>query len=186
MRVYFNASMDGRPRCVKHFRPIVKAIKGLNHKVFSDHVLKVKKINGDKKQIQFDFQRARESIQKSDVMVMEATYPSIEVGHMMALALEMHKAVLVLYQDGHYNLSMGDPNRLLTVRKYDPSDYKALKKTVSVFLDKANKRLLNKRFNFMIDETEEEYLGWTSKKKGISRADYLRQLIDEDLRKNNP
>lgn len=35
----------------------------------------------------------------------------------------------------------------------------------------------------MIDETEEEHLGWASKKKGISKADYLRQLIDEDLKK---
>lgn len=181
--------MAGREKYLKQFRAIVKTLENLKHEVYSNHVFKrdFRKVNRQtKKEHEFDFQKARDQIQKSDVMVVEGTYPSIGVGHMMTIALEMHKAVLVLYQNDPHGLLVGDPNRLLTVKKYSLKDGKALKNALSVFLEKANRRLLNKRFNFMIDEMEEDYLEWASNKKGISKADYIRQLIDEDLKENNP
>lgn len=181
--------MAGREKYLKQFKAIVKTIENLNHEVYSDHVFKrdYRKVNKQSnKQHEFDFQKARDKIQKSDVMVVEATYPSIGVGHTMTIALEMHKAVLVLYQNDPHGLLVGDPNRLLTAKKYSLKDIKNLKNVISTFLEKANRRLLNKRFNFMIDEMEEEYLEWASNKKGVSKADYIRQLIDEDLKGNNP
>lgn len=181
--------MAGREKYSKQFKAIVKTIENLKHEVYSNHVFKRDYRNVNKqsnKQHEFDFQKARDQIQKSDVMIVEATYPSIGVGHMMTIALDMHKAVLVLYQNDPHGLLVGDPNRLLTVKKYNLKENKTLKNIISTFLEKANRRLLNKRFNFMIDEMEEEYLELASNKRGVSKADYIRQLIDEDLKENNP
>ena len=188
MKVYFNASMAGQEKYSKEFKAIIKIIEDLGNDVYSEHISQrnPKDVNNQTtEQHEADFKKARDQIQKSDVMVVEATYPSIGVGHTMTIALEMHKGVLVLYQNTPHGLLVGDPNRLLTLKKYSLKDIEELKSVIETFLEKANKRLLNKRFNLMIDETEDEYLEWVSQKRGISRADYIRQLIDEDLKNDN-
>lgn len=185
MKVYFNASMTGQEKYSKEFKTIIKIIEDLGNDVYSEHVSKrnPKDVNNQTiEQHEADFKKARDQIQKSDVMVVEATYPSIGVGHTMTIALEMHKGVLVLYQNTPHGLLVGDPNRLLTLKKYNLKEIGRLKDVIQTFLEKTSKRLLNKRFNLMIDETEDEYLEWVSQKRGISRADYIRQLIDEDIK----
>lgn len=188
MNVYFNASIAGKKRFPAEFKTIVSVIESLGHKVYSDHVLKrdPEAVNKQtRKQHEADFQKAREEIQKSEVMIVEATYPSIGVGHTTTIALEMHKSVLILHQNDPHGLLIGDPNRLLFLKKYRAGDKQMLKKIIRDFLEKASKRLLNVRFNLMIDETEENYLEWVSKIQKISKADYIRQLIDNDLKNDN-
>lgn len=177
--------MTGQEKYSKEFKTIIKIIEDLGNDVYSEHVSKrnPKDVNNQTiEQHEADFKKARDQIQKSDVMVVEATYPSIGVGHTMTIALEMHKGVLVLYQNTPHGLLVGDPNRLLTLKKYNLKEIGRLKDVIQTFLEKTSKRLLNKRFNLMIDETEDEYLEWVSQKRGISRADYIRQLIDEDIK----
>jgi len=187
MNIYFNASLAGKEKYLKEFREIISIIEDLGHMVYSDHVMKrdAENINRQiRKYHELDFRRARNEIQKSDAMVVEATYPSIGVGHTMTIALEMHKSVFVLYQNEPHGLLVGDPNRLLFLKKYKPEDNQELKNIIKGFLERVNKRVLKKRFNLMIDEMEEEYLEWKSKKRKISKADCIRQLIDDNLRKD--
>lgn len=187
MHVYFNASMAGKEDYLPEFQAIVSIIENLGHKVCADHVLRRNPIDVNRqtrKQHELDFRMARKEIQKSDVMVVEATHPSIGVGHTMTLALELHKSVLILHQHYPHGLLVGDPNRLLFLKQYNPENNKELKKIIKEFLEKAGKRLLNIRFNLMIDETEEDYLQWASRKKRISKADYIRQLIDNELKED--
>jgi len=184
MKAYFNASLAGKEKYPKEFKAIIKIIKDLSHEVYSDHVMKrdYKKVNKQTRgQHEADFQRARNQIQKSDVMVAEATYPSIGVGHTMTIALEMYKSVLILYQTTPHGLLIGDPNRLLTVKRYSLKSPQKLKQIIKTFLKRSERRLLKKRFNFMLDKTQEDYLNWMSKKQGISKANFLRQLIDESI-----
>lgn len=188
MKIYFNASVSGKQKYLKEFKLITNFISRLGHEVYSDHVFKrdLKQISlQTKKQNESDFRKARDRIQKSDVMIIEGTYPSIGIGHTMTMALDSHKSVLVLTQNDPHNLLVGDPNRLLFLKRYNSSNIKDLKNTIESFLEKSNKRLLNKRFNFMIDEIEDNYLDLVSKKKNISKADYIRQLINADLKKND-
>jgi len=188
MKIYFNASIAGRKEYLKEFKLITNFLLSLNHKVYSTHVFnrEVKEVNAQTRtQHEADYQKARNEIQNSDVMIVEGTYPSIGVGHMITVAIELHKSVLILYQNEPHGLLIGDPSRLLFLKKYSPKNVAELKKTILNFLENSKKRLLNKRFNLMIDETEENYLDWISKKRNVSRADYIRQLIDFDLKKNN-
>lgn len=187
MNVYFNASLMGKQKYLKEFKAIISIIKNLGHKAYADHVIKrdLEEVNSQtREQHELDFKKARDQIQDSDVMVVEATYPSIGVGHTMTIALEMHKSVLVLHQNDPHGLLVGDPNRLLFLKKYKAGNNKVLRNIIKKFLEKAKKRLLKKRFNLMIDKMEEEYLEWISKKREISKAEYIRQLIDAEFKRD--
>ena len=117
-------------------------------------------------------------------MIIEATQPSIGVGHTMTLALEMYKNVLVLYQNTPHGLLIGDPNRLLNVKRYSLKDPENLRHIIEIFMKRAQQRLLNKRFNLMLDVQQEDYLDWISKKLVVSKANYIRQLINDSIQKN--
>lgn len=185
MKIYFNASLLGKEKYLKEFKEIIKIFSELGHEVYSDHVMKrdYKKVNKQtREQHEADFQKARNQIQESDVMIVEATYPSIGVGHTMTIALEMYKSVLILYQNQTTPHGLLIGNRLLTVKKYSLKNSEKLKQIIKTFLIKAEQHLLKKRFNFMLDKTQEDYLDWVSKIQRISKANFIRILIDKNIR----
>lgn len=192
MRVYFNASLVGKEKYSEEYKTTIEIVKKLGHKSFTYQVMErdYREVSKQtRRKHEEDFRKARSRIERSDVMIVEATYPSsIGVGHTMTIALDMYKPILVLYQaaspHGPHGLLIGDPNRLLTVRKYSLKDIKKLEKTIKIFLQRAEKKLLKKRFNFMLDKTQEDYLGWISKKQNISKANFIRMLIDKSIDKD--
>ncbi len=187
MKVYFNASLLGKVKYQKEFEVIIKTMRNLGHEVYAKHVMErdYEKVNKQtKKQHEADFQRMRDGIRKSDVVVIEATYPSVGVGHMITIALEMYKPVLLLYQTTPHGLLIGDPNRLLIIKKYSLNNQKKLYHIIDLFLRKSERKLLRKRFNLMIDKGQEEYLDWIAKSQAISKANFIRRLIDENIQKD--
>lgn len=187
MKVYFNASLFGKEKYSEEFNLIIECVKKSGHEIYAEHVMKrdFKVVNKQgKEQHEADFQRARKEIQKSDFVIAEATSPSIGVGYIISIALELYKPVLILYQNTPHGLLMGDPNRLLTVKKYSLKDAVRLKRIIQLFLEKAKNRLLKKRFNFMLDKIQEDYLEWISRQETMSKANFIRQLIDKNMQKN--
>jgi hypothetical protein len=189
MKVYFNASLLGKEKYLKDYKSTIKIIHDLGHTAYADHVMnrnhkEIQKYSAD--QHSKDFQKIRKMIEKSDIMIIEATYPSIGVGHTLAMALQMYKNVLVLYRSPEtpHGLLVGDPDRLLSVKKYDPNNIESLKNILESFLKKVQKRLLKIRLNLMIDKEQEEYLDLVSQTKGVSKSDFIRQLIDRSSNGN--
>lgn len=184
MKVYFSASLLGKEEYSKEYKTIIKFIHDLGHTSYADHVM-----NRDAKEVakhtkdqhERDYRRTREQIEKSDVMIVEATYPSIGVGHTISMALQMYKSILVLYRspENPHGLLLGDPERLLTIKKYDPKEPQKLKEILKTFLEHAQKKLLRIRLNLMIDEEQDEYLNLISQTRGISKSNFIRQLIDK-------
>ncbi len=187
MKIFFNASLAGKGKYLKEYETIIKTMTRMGHTVYSEHIIsrdaeKVRKQSNEEHER--DYRRVREQIEKSDVMVVEATYPSIGVGHIISIALQNYKSVLILYRspEAPHGMLVGDPERLIFIRKYSPDQPEKLKAILEKFLDNAKKKLLNVRFNMMIDKEEEEYLDMVSRMKGISKSDFVRQLIDKSLR----
>lgn len=189
MKVYFNASLIGKEKYLAEYKAIVKMIHDLGHTAYADHIMarnykEVQKYSEE--QYEKDYQKTRRLIEKSDVMIIEATYPSIGIGHTMAMALQMYKNVLVLYRSPEtpHGLLLGDPDRLLTIKKYDSKQPEKLKNILDTFLKKAQKRLLKIRLNLMIDQEQEEYLNLVSQTRSVSKSDFIRQLIDKSAKGN--
>lgn len=187
MKVYFNASLAGKEKYQKEYETIIKTMTRLGHTVYADHVISrnAKVVSTQsKEEHERDYRRTRELIEKSDVMVVEATYPSIGVGHIISIALQNYKSVLILYRSSEapHGMLVGDPDRLIFIKKYSLEQPEKLKEILDKFLNVAKKKLLNVRFNMMIDREEEEYLDTVSHVRGISKSDFVRQLIDKSAR----
>lgn len=189
MKIFFHTSTLGKSRFLSEYQMIIKIIKDLKHTIISDHVMKkdpeyFQNLREDKhKKI---FLKRRKEIKKSDAVITEITQGSVGVGHLISLALEASKSVLVLSQQKPHGLLLGNPNRLLVGKQYStktPKDIKRLKQTIKTFLKRARQRILKKRFNLLINEEQKNYLELVSKNQGISKADFIRQLINKSIDK---
>ena len=187
MRIYFNASLAGKTEYLGEFRRIVDVIKKTGHEVVVEHVMKrnFENVNQqNKEQHAKDFQKAKKEIKNSDAMIIEGTAPSIGVGLLMGIALDMYKPVLILYLTTPHGLLLGDPNRLLTIARYDPKNESKLKHTIDAFLKRTKTKTLKYKFNLMINEAQNNYLEWVSSGSRISKAEILRNLIDGKITKD--
>lgn len=188
MKVYFNASLTGKLHYYAEYRKIISLAQQLGHTLYADHVMKrdFGSVNKQKlTQHQRDFQKAREAIKEIDVVITEATYPSVGIGYLVGLALEMYKPVLILYLNSPHGLLLGDPNRLLTLKKYDLRDEKKLKKFIKSFIDKSQNKILKYKFNLMLSKNHTDLLEFTARKERMSKAQFIRNLIDKEIKKKN-
>lgn len=183
MKIYFVGSIAGKDKYGPNYKKIVEAAKELGHKVLEDtlrpNTEEVYNITDEEK---VDYYRCVLNwIKESDVVVAEASHPSIGVGFEISTALEKGKPVIVLYAEGQapHFLEGLESEKLLLI-KYDFED---LKKTLGDSLQFASEQA-DIRFNFFISPKISNFLDWMSKEKRIPRSVYLRRLIENDMNKN--
>ncbi len=187
MKIFFHASIYGKRFHGESYEEIVTMVTKLGATVYSDHLLKRSSEDTDKftrEDHQRDFQVLTQQIKQSDAVIIEATYPSIGTGHYMTIALHHLKPVLVLYQENPHGVLVGDPNRLLVLKKYTPSDDNKLHDTIKKFLATAAKKKLKNRFNIMLNDETTQYLDQEARKRNVSKADVIRTLIQKDIEDN--
>lgn len=185
MKVFFHSSIFAKEQFGKQYADIVNICISLKHTVFSDHILKRNYHDTDKftrEEHQQDFQNITKQIKESDAVIIEGTSPSIGTGHYMTIALSYLKPVLVLYQNDPHGVLVGDPNRLLSLKKYTIRDRVDLKNKIDTFLKGSKKKTLRNRFNLMLDDEMIDFLDINSKKDKISKADVIRGLILEKFK----
>lgn len=186
MQIFFHASIFGKQFYKEQYETIVKICKNNGHKVFADHIIKRDHTVTDKftrEEHQKDFQKLTRQIKASDAVIIEGTYPSIGTGHYMTIALNYLKPVLILYQENPHGVLVGDPNRLLILKKYSKNDINNLEEKIKKFFLTARKKILKNRFNLMLDDEMAEYLDEKARENSISKADIIRHLIVEKLNK---
>lgn len=122
------------------------------------------------------------NIKKSDVIVIEISYPSTaNVGHELTYALDSGIPCVALYKRGRDPMFLrGIVNEKLTIVSYEDDN---LEEVLGDSLEYALSQQ-DTRFNFFISPQIGNYLDWVSKNKRIPRAVYLRRLIEEDMKKN--
>lgn len=183
MKVFFNASIAGKNKYSKDYEMVIRAIKELGHIVYSDHVMK-NECNSEDFKLKKDYREYSRSIKdllsESDAVITDISFPSIMVGFILQLALHQRKSVLALYQNNPHRILIGDSSKLLTLRRYRSNQYQKLKIILKKFFDESKNKSLYIRFNLMIDETIDRTIEKKSKKENISKADYIRRLIEED------
>lgn len=185
MKILFVASIQGKADRLEDYQMVVDSLKQTTNEVISDHVMKYtqddldslsedQKINFHKKL--FDY------IKKCDMVVGEVSYPSVSVGYLISMALDLGKPTILLYK------GKSEPNLLssLVSDKLQVLNYNSkaeLEKELSSSIDYASQQA-DVRFNFFISPQIGLYLDWISKNKRVPRAVYLRRLIEEDMRTN--
>lgn len=186
MKIFFHSSIFAKQKYEKNYKVIVDICKKSGHEVFADHMLKRSYHDTDKfsrKEHESDFQGLTKQIKDSDVMIVEGTAPSIGTGHYMTIALGYLKPVLVLYQKRPHGVLVGDPNRLLVLRKYNLKDIGDLKNKIILFLENSDDMKLKNRFNLMLDNQMVSFLENRSNELKVSKADVVRKLITYEMEK---
>lgn len=184
MKIFFTTTPRLKVHYNKNVEKIFKTIESLGHTHTSDYIVKVD-VN--------DFYKFNEegtptyymeilnSLKKADVIVFEASLPSIGVGHLLEKALDLGKGVICLHMKGKIPFFLtGIKDQKLVIEEYTLTALpEVLKNAFNDVLEQ-----MDVRFNFFIPPKIEVYLNWVARERKIPRAVYLRRLIEEDLKKN--
>jgi hypothetical protein len=190
MNIYFSASLLGREKHQEEYRRIISILEKKGHIVMADHFFKRNIHNVNKQGIsqhRDDYKNMLNSIRNADAVIIEATIGSTGLGHTIGISLQNKKPVLALFQKPSppHGLLLGDPDRLLTIRQYELKKESDLAKKLDSYINQVSKKLLRIRFNMMLDQNQDEFLAHISNIKNISKSDYIRKLIEQEIRKEH-
>jgi len=181
MLVYFTASIVGKKRFLKNYLHILSCFQSKNFDVLADHILKTteQEIRFEKKEERLRFHsRLEKWIRSCDMMVVEASFPSISVGYEISMALQLHKPILILYCEGDPpSLLVHHSDEKVVCEKYTHSTLCGI---VDDFVNYAQ-GAVDSRFTFFITPAIVSYLEKVSKKSRLPKSVYLRRLIEKDM-----
>lgn len=119
-------------------------------------------------------------IKKSDALVVEATQSNFNLGRLITLALQQHKPVLMLQKEVNSTPIVIGSSRLVNVKSYKNTN-EDVEEILKDFFKVAKKQRLTYRFNLMLSRDIDIYLNDRAHEFGISKADYIRELIIKDM-----
>lgn len=185
MKVYFTASSFHQ----QAFAPIYKRIVGFLEKngheisgtILSQELTEPEDVSAHA--IEEWYKRWNAHLRECDLAIVEGSYPStIHVGFEISLIAATGKPLILLFKEGKdpVYITNGYANRLIK------SEYaeETLEDTLTWCLDEAEK-IANKRFTFFISPEIEAFLNNVVKKSNHSRSEYIRKLIEDEIKKIN-
>lgn len=122
------------------------------------------------------------AIAQSDVIIAETTYENFAVGYQVAVAVQQKKPILLLRnKDADENTFVtGVEDGWVKHSAYTKDDIDG---TVKKFLEENDISTKDMRFNFFIDRPIYNYLRWASLKTGKTKAEILRELVQQEIDK---
>lgn len=138
--------------------------------------------------IQDIFLLSQKRITRSDLIIGEMTYESTGLGYDIAQASLQNKPILILYDQKISKLSNNpifgnESNRIFIENYLLDNNQDIIKEVIQNFMFQA-KRLLDSKFILIIPPEIERYLSWASNKKGIRKAEIVRDAMDNFIEKD--
>jgi len=188
MKVFFTASPKGRKYFEHYYKRIYASLaqQGLVHiddeivALSSKELYRQMEKRGKKKSGDL-YKSNLKKVKNADIVFFEASFPSLSVGYMINESLHLNKPTVVLYlEDNPPYFLEGNKEEKLIIRRYRENDLDSIiKKTVA----EAKKRT-DRRFNFFISPNLLNYLNRQSKKEGVTKSTFIRNLIVHHMNKN--
>ncbi len=183
VKVYFTSTVKAKKKLESNFRLIYEAIEKLGHKNVSSFLLDVDPesfYSRPGRTAQGSYKEMVKKIKVADVVVFEITVPSLGIGYLVNLVLDMGKPVVLLHtKESSPYLFQFVRNEKLQIYEYDRGN---IKKVLSSALEVAHESS-SVRFTFFVTPKILQFFDWIAKKKKIPRAVYLRRLIEEAIRR---
>lgn len=185
MRIYFTASVLQKDIYGDNYDRIVAYLESKGHEIIHEHITarslaSIDKLSeDDNKQ---HYKKVQKWISDCDLIVAEVSFPStLNVGHEITIALDKGKTVVALY-------SQGKVSTFFQAIKSDKLIYQEYTKdTLESILEEGLEYAqgnADTRFNFIVPRSILDYLDWVSQHKNLPRSVYLRNLIEQDMKKN--
>lgn len=125
LKIYFTASTSHNGELIPYYKKILDLIKKQSVKVISGQQVADKKLLDNDKKLSAEqiFSREQYYIGEADVVIAEASKPSLGVGSEVVYALSLGKPVLVLVMNGYEDkispMIAGNPSENLYIEYYN-------------------------------------------------------------------
>ena len=132
LKVYFTASASHNGELIPYYKKILDFIKKQSVSIISGHQVTDKKLLEDDKKLTAEqiYSREKSLIEEADVVIAEASKPSLGVGGEIVYALSIDKPVLTLVMAGHEDkispMVAGNPSENLYLEYYKKSDFQSI------------------------------------------------------------
>lgn len=190
MLVHFSASSRNIEEDIHLYRKIITAVRVAGHAISHDWVetawlmTQGKGRDAEGWDLHTIALEVESGIEAAEVVIIEATGVStLGVGYELALALQRKKPTLVLIDEKRPNESYAIALRhdFLTIKTYNEAN---LEKVIGNFLDENTVNNKELRFNFIIDRKIYNHLRVKSFRTGRTKAEILRDLLENDMKPN--
>ena len=181
MKIFFDSSLTGRKDYEQNYKAIHEVLLKSEHEIVAAPVFTAypEDVASESLDEAKEYYRLNNIwMKRADIIVLEVSYPSMGVGHLVSLGLQLGKPVVALHvPDKRPFLLEGIQDDRLQVVEYT---LKGVQRTVVDAISYASDQQ-DTRFNFFISPKISNYLDWISKNKKIPRAVFLRRLIEADM-----
>ena len=183
MKVFFT----GSPRALGKYRAeheaIYRAIENFGATNVSNLVIAadpVKFYDREHDEVVDHYKSTIKGVKEADVVVAEVSLHSMSMGYVVNKALEFGKPVIVLYLPGFEPFFFSGINdEKLQILEYEKNNVdKILKKALASAQDQ-----VDVRFNFFVSPQIMAFLDEVSKEKRVPRAVFIRELIENEMKK---
>ena len=184
MEIFFTASQRGKKYFFSYYKRIYRAFEELGFTHLDNEIVKTPSEDAfsklDKngiKAYQAFYRKGLNNLKKAYINVFECSLPSLSVGFMINKSLDYNKPTIALYLDNnvpYFLEGIQDEEKLLIANYSDKNIEKVIQKTV-----KLAKKSTDKRFNFFISPELLNYLKEASKKEGVTKSTFIRNIIKE-------
>ena len=124
-------------------------------------------------------------IKMSDAIIAMPSINEIDIGGFVNIAISHRKPILLLYEDKEPSSFLFEENNLICKLEINDKTKKSLDIEIKPFFISINKKRLLYRFNLMLNREMNLFISRKSRTYDISKADYLRQLILNDMNGSN-
>ncbi|MFA6553828.1 MAG: hypothetical protein WCT27_05370 [Patescibacteria group bacterium] len=188
MRLYFFSPLITNTEIAENVKTIINSLRSAGVFVVA---------SSDENNTDFkkeDLERMNETgeilLDKMDGIIVEASKPDQEIGYLLAYAISQKKPLLYLYQKGTPEkvaqgyLTKKNTPQSVSMKGYTKSDLveSLLNWVATQGISRQEKP--NIKFTLRITPQIERYLNWKSKKRKLAKADFLRELIEEIIKKD--
>jgi len=128
------------------------------------------------------FKKSLEAIAGADLVIAETSHENFGVGYMVSYAVQNKKPILLLRRDGASDDAFARGVEDGWVKHESYTD-ETVGNIVKKFIDDNDIKSKDMRFNFFLDRKIYNYLRWASFKTGKTKAEILRELVQQEIDK---
>ncbi len=184
MYVYFVGTTIALKELQPEYKAIIKALEDSGNKVIADSVFgnPTESVNYEKGTY---FKQIRSSIEKSDMVVVEATIPTDNIKYEIEYAIKLKKPVFILYSSEKTEVDAyaleNSSNSNVHVIDYDSNNlFDRVFEITEIAKDRYEEVLCIKLDKFLSDKLTKEAV-----EKGVSKSQFLKNLVRNHLFNRN-
>jgi hypothetical protein len=185
MKIYFGVPLAGQNQFGKLYLKIYHLLEDWAYIHLNDEILKVnvkewiRRICSDKESVLKRSSSHIEAMQQADICIFEASFPAVGLGFMIQRAIGNNKSTIVLYyKNNSPNFLMGIDDENLIIKSYNERN---LVKVLKEAIEEAKQKRY-RRFNFFITPKLIEYIETESKKEGVAKSKFMRDIIVKHMK----